>query len=686
LAATGKPPEFDGSPITEDASIESARNTTERESNGSNQDVEFEEGFTWKVVAGAIFVSLIMLPGAIYFGLVVGQSLGGAAEWVTIVLFSEIARRSFVPLKRQELYCLFYMASALTVSTFAGGLPGMSGGPFSTLIAMQYLIQSPAMANVAGALGHVPHHWIVPPLGSAGLRDRSFFNADWSWPILIILLTTVFDRMNWLGMGFLLFKLTSDVERLPFPLAAVAASGATALAEAGSKDESWRWRVFSTGSIIGLVFGVVYVGLPIITGVLLPNPLTIIPIPFFDFTASTEHVLPTALVGYNGDLGAVLVGFVLPYQIVFGQFVSSILCQIGLNPILYHMHMFPDWVAGSPTLPSKISLDLDFWMSFNIGIQAAVAVIGIASVSRVLFFSKKTGQSVERASLSRRNVKRGDFPWIAAVGAWLVATIGYISLDHKLVPLFPIEIIIFYGLVWTPLNSYISARMIGLTGQPMSFPFLNQAVVLRSGYSRPDIWFAPLPLADYGMQAQKFREIELTGTKFTSILKLELLMLPMLLISSFAYWGFLWHTTVIPSTQFPYAQNYWPLVAVQRAIWTQINLVGGSNWVIKAIKPNVIGYGAAATFIVYAASSVFKVPLLFFYGLVGGVGKLPHDAIPNYIGALLSRFYFAKRFGVERWSMYAPVLFAGFACGIGLIGMASIAIALICKTVNYLPF
>jgi hypothetical protein len=489
-----------------------------------------------------------------------------------------------------------------------------------------------------------------------------------------------------MGMGFLLFKLTSDVERLPFPLASVAASGATALAEVGSKDESWRWRVFSAGSIIGLVFGAVYVGVPIISGVVLSSPITILPIPFFDLTPSTEHILPTSLIGYNADLGAVLVGFVLPYQIVFGQFVSSILCQIGLNPILYHLHMFPDWVPGSPTLPSKISLDLDFWMSFNIGVQIAVAVIGISSVMRLLFFSHGADRSVERATLLKRNAKRGDFPWIAAFGAWMVATLGYISLDHKLIPLFPIEIIIFYGLVWTPLNSYISARMIGLTGQPMSFPFLNQAMVLRSGYSSPDIWFAPLPLADYGYQAQKFREVELTGTRFTSILKLELLMLPMLLVASFFYWGFLWHTTVIPSAQFPYAQNYWPLVAVQRAIWTQINLTGGSNWVVKAIKPRVIEYGVASTFLVYAATSVFKMPLLFFYGLIAGSSKLPHDAIPNFIGALLGRYYFAKRFGVERWSMYAPVLFAGFACGMGLIGMASIAFALISKTVNYLPF
>ena len=40
-----------------------------------------------------------MMPGAIYLGLVAGTSLGQAAEWTTIILFTEVARRSFVTLK-----------------------------------------------------------------------------------------------------------------------------------------------------------------------------------------------------------------------------------------------------------------------------------------------------------------------------------------------------------------------------------------------------------------------------------------------------------------------------------------------------------------------------------------------------------------------------------------------------------
>ncbi len=47
-----------------------------------------------------------MMPGAMYLGLVAGSGLGPAAQWVTVVLFAELARRSFQPLKRQELYML----------------------------------------------------------------------------------------------------------------------------------------------------------------------------------------------------------------------------------------------------------------------------------------------------------------------------------------------------------------------------------------------------------------------------------------------------------------------------------------------------------------------------------------------------------------------------------------------------
>jgi hypothetical protein len=57
-----------------------------------------------------------------------------------------------------------------------------------------------------------------------------------------------------------------------------------------------------------------------------------------------------------------------------------------------------------------------------------------------------------------------------------------------------------------------------------------------------------------------------------------------------------------------------------------------------------------------------------------------------FIGALLGKKYFAKRFGVDKWRSYAPVLLAGFSCGMGLMGMTAIALALIAKSVSFLPY
>mgnify|MGYP003342052075 CR=1 FL=1 len=101
----------------------------------------FAEGFTYRTVIGAFFVGFIMMPGAIYMGLIAGVSLGSAAEWVTIILFSELARRSFSSLTRQEIYLIYYIAGGL-----AGVIGGtmLAGGPFGQLMWNQYLVQSQA--------------------------------------------------------------------------------------------------------------------------------------------------------------------------------------------------------------------------------------------------------------------------------------------------------------------------------------------------------------------------------------------------------------------------------------------------------------------------------------------------------------------------------------------------------------
>ena len=279
----------------------------------------FENGFTIKAILGVFFVAFIMVPGNMYLSLMIGGSLGAAAEWVTIILFAEITKRSFSSLRRQEVYVLFYVA---------GSLIAAETGAFEGLLYNQYLVQSPA-AKQFGITKLIPT-WVAPPADSIAIVERTFLHSDWAMPIVLLVLGMIISRINWFTMSYALFRLTSDYERLPFPFAPVNAQGATALAETTQGVETWRWRVFSAGAMIGLVFGTIYVALPAITGALLTEPIQLIPIPFVDFTQVTGNFIPATPLGFTAHLGPIFVGLLVPFWGVIGTFIGVLVtfhCQ-----------------------------------------------------------------------------------------------------------------------------------------------------------------------------------------------------------------------------------------------------------------------------------------------------------------------------------------------------------------------
>ncbi len=644
------------------------------------QASQFEEGLTLKTVLGAIFIALFMLPGGLYLGLVAGQGVGDAAEWVTIVLFAEVARRSYKPLKKQEIYVLFYIAASLT--SVANADRGLAGGPFANKIWDAYFRTSEASAPFQS---QIPS-WAVPAADSPGILQRALWHPDWLIPVVLVVVTELLGRLSWMGIGYALFRVTSDVEKLPFPMAPVAASGATALSEAGS--ESWRWGMFSTGTVVGLMFGFLYIAVPVVTGTLFGHAFEIFPIPFADFTTRVETVLPAAIVGLSFNLANVLMGFVLPFEIVSGAAVASVLAMVVANPILAKAGVLKHYSPGSDALMTKLAADMDFWLSIGIGVNISVAIIGIALVVRTAMGQKQFKRE-SKFTLAPPVKNRGDLPIAIALGAWFFATVAYILICRWLVPNFPVWLLLFFGLLWSPLNSYVSARMIGLTGRGVSFPYLKEGSIIASGYQRVDVWYAPIPLADHGAAAQRFREVELTGTKFSSIFKAEAVMFLLLLPMSYLFWSFFWSGNPLPSAQFPFAQRFWPFQAQQSAVAMQINaprLDGEPNWFSQAIKPTMIALGAAGGLLTYGLFSVLKLPLLFFYGFAGGLGLFPANTLPQLFGAWFGRKYMAKRYGAENWRRYAPVLLAGFACGTGLVSMVSISMALIAKAVAKLPY
>lgn len=106
---------------------------------------------------------------------------------------------------------------------------------------------------------------------------------------------------------------------------------------------------------------------------------------------------------------------------------------------------------------------------------------------------------------------------------------------------------------------------------------------------------------------------------------------------------------------------------------------------IEAIKFKYILNSSIVGVALYSLLLLLKAPIGLFYGIIGGVAMLPHMALPMFIGALLGRFYFAKKVG-PNWNRYTPIILAGYSCGMGLIGMVSIAVALIAKTVFQIVF
>ena len=305
----------------------------------------------------------------------------------------------------------------------------------------------------------------------------------------------------------------------------------------------------------------------------------------------------------------------------------------------------------------------------------------------------KDGGSI---SLSDLPEGRGDVNILWPLLFWTIATIGFVIMCQILVPEFHWLWLVFFGFVYTPISSYIGARMIGLTGSPYGaeIPYLRQAAILLSGYEGVALWFAPLPIHDHGTAVSTYKQLELTKTKFVSYVKLTAVTTVVVFFCSFLFWEFIWRLEPIPSSTYPFVQLMWPFDATMQTLWlkstapTGVGGVGvaGINLLKEIVKPEIVLVGFASGGFLFAVLAVLKAPTLIFFGFVGSLAQWPHMILLQFAGALLGRHYFSKRFGESKWKAYAPILLAGYSCGMGLIGMTSVAIALISKAVSTIAF
>ncbi len=648
----------------------------------------FVDGFTWSSLLGAIFIALLMVPGAIYMGLLAGQGIGPAAQWVTVILFIEVAKRAHYDLNRSEVFVLFFMAGAMM-----GGL-GLTvhGSVPRGLLWQQFFARSDAAASY-GIAEDLPT-WFAPAAESASYGLRTFFHWDWLPVMGLALFTTFFSQIQSMVLGYGLFRVASDIEKLPFPMAPIGAMGISALAEdmdaSGEKSEEgkWRWRIFSIGGAIGLAFGSIYLLLPVLTGALTGRPIQILPIPFSDFTQDTQSFLPAVATNLSWDLGMVITGMVLPFFAMLGAFIGLIVTLV-LNPILYdpRLHILTSWKPGDDTITTLFKNNVDFYFSFQIGLAIAIALAGIISVARSFFKKAREKKDARQKDVLSVPPGRGDIPTWAIVLCYVTITMLYILVGGYLINWHRGVIVVLFilGFVYTPLISYVTARLEGMVGQAVEVPFIREASLIFSGYRGVACWFIPMPQANYGLMTVFYRKCELLGTKFTSIWKAKLFLYPIIVIASFVFMNFIWGLAEIPSAVYPFAQKMWELNANNACIMYSATL-GEYSAFEDAFNGWYVSIGAGFGGMLFAILSFLGLPIFMVYGVVRGLGQTaPFIVVPQFIGALIGRYYFRRKLG-KRWRQYVPVLAAGYACGAGLVTTLGVGITFLSKAVVQLPY
>ncbi len=659
----------------------------------------FESGFTWTALVAAVFIALLMVPGAMYMGLLAGQGVGPAAQWVTAILFIEVARRAHKTLSRPEIFVLFYMAGAAM------------GQPFSGLLWNQFFVQSESAIGY-GIAEKMTEVWWYAPTDPDVLAARSFFNPAW-YPVLgMIVLHQIIGRFKGTVLGYGLFRVASDIERLPFPMAPIGVQGIMALAEQQTEETShgpdaktgWRWRIFSLGGVLGLGFGAVYLALPTISGALLGSPIQILPIPFVDWTDKTADLLPAVATGLTLDAGQFILGMVLPFFAMLGSFIGVLMTFVA-NPILYNAGLLPTWSpSGANTVQTLFSNQIDFYFSFTIGVSIAIAVAGVYQVIRSIAAAKKKKREEAPDTLEVRDGRpltpegRGDIRTPIIIATYLFASLFYIWLSMSLIEntgwvwnwqfrekgvFFAL---LFFAFLYTPIISYVTARLEGMVGQVVQIPMVREAAFLLSGYTGGvKVWFLPVPMEDYGARTVFYRQAELTGTRFWSLWKAEVVLIPIVLLSSILFAQFIWSLGEIPGPEYPYAQKMWELNAANQSI-IYTSTLGRFSQFQESFNGWYLAIGAGFGTLLFFSLYTLHLPIMLIYGVVRGLNQtLPHSVIPQFLGALLGRYYFQKRLGLK-WRQYIPVVMAGFSCGMGLITVLAVGVNFLSKAVIKIPF
>jgi hypothetical protein len=163
------------------------------------------------------------------------------------------------------------------------------------------------------------------------------------------------------------------------------------------------------------------------------------------------------------------------------------------------------------TVDTVFANNFDFYMSFGIGLGLAIGVIGSLDgegPSREARKAKAVDGEHSR-TFSTRRPGRGDINFWISIAIYVFSTLSYVGCASGWSPISP-GFFPAYGFVYTPVMSYITARMEGIAGQFVSLPLVREASFIAGakvfGYQGIEIWYAPIPIHNYGEATVHFRD------------------------------------------------------------------------------------------------------------------------------------------------------------------------------------
>jgi len=381
--------------------------------------------------------------------------------------------------------------------------------------------------------------------------------------------------------------------------------------------------------------------------------------------------------------------------------VIGVILKMALNPILYHFGILSSWQPQMNVIDTIFSNKVDFYLSFEVGLTIAIALVSFGRVFSALFAAmskRRTDKSGDGENKSFRqacrdnwsklvtnNVKRGDFSIFIALGIYVFTTTFWIVVSCFLIPGFPWHFFVIYAVIYTPLISYATAKLEGLCGQALTIPLVREATYILSGYKGVKIWFAPAPIPNYGVATVEFRILELTGTRIRSQILTQVVTLPIIIVSMIVFSQLMWYMADVPSDAYPFVQKMWELRVKNSCLMFSSTLEGGSLF-MESWRWSYFGLGVLTGTVSFTILSMLGLPTLMVFGVVRGLGMgTPAHVTLELIGALIGRFYFRRRFG-KMWMKYTPVLMAGFSCGMGLVGMLAVSFTILTKMMAPLIF